>query len=188
MGAQVINLWRRDVDQSGTTSTIIMVGQGVTGPRGADGAGVSVATKESGTEKVAVTTVLDFLAGFDVAGAAGVASVSVDLTEYSGGALPVAGGGTGATDASAARTNLGLGTAATTAATAYATAAQGAAADTAVQPAALTAHADDTTNVHGITNTAELVTSSTVDTIVTLTQAAYDALTPASTTLYVITG
>lgn len=136
MGAQVINLWRRDVDQSGTTSTIIMVNQGVTGPRGADGAGVSVATKESGTEKVAVTTVLDFLAGFDVAGAAGVASVSVDLTEYSGGALPVAGGGTGATDASGARTNLGLGTAATTAASSYATAAQGATADAALPRAA----------------------------------------------------
>jgi hypothetical protein len=55
---------------------------------------------------------------------------------------------------------------------AFATAAQGAKADTAVQPAAI----------------ADFVASSTVDTIVTLTQAAYDALTPASTTLYVITG
>lgn len=35
---------------------------------------------------------------------------------------------------------------------------------------------------------AQTVTSSTVDLIVTLTQAQYDALTPASSTLYVITG
>lgn len=41
------------------------------------------------------------------------------------------------TDASTARTNLGLGTAATTAATAYATAAQGSTADTAMQPATI---------------------------------------------------
>lgn len=84
------------------------VSQAVTGPAGADGAGVSVATKESGAEKVAVTTVLDFLTGFDVAGAAGVASVSLDLTEYAGGALPLANGGTGATDAAGVRSALGL--------------------------------------------------------------------------------
>ena len=43
-------------------------------------------------------------------------------------------GGTGATTAADARTNLGLGTAATTASTDYATAAQGALADSATQP------------------------------------------------------
>ena len=47
-------------------------------------------------------------------------------------ALAVAQGGTGATDASGARSALGLGTAATTAATAYATAAQGTKADAAM--------------------------------------------------------
>ena len=53
-------------------------------------------------------------------------------------------GGTGATTASGARTNLGLGTAATTDASAYATAAQGAKADTATQPEDLgTAAAED---------------------------------------------
>ncbi|MCA3573146.1 MAG: hypothetical protein IOC86_04465 [Aestuariivirga sp.] len=50
-----------------------------------------------------------------------------------GGTLALANGGTGATTAAAARTNLGLGTAATTNSTAYATAAQGTKADTAVQ-------------------------------------------------------
>ncbi len=48
--------------------------------------------------------------------------------------IAISQGGTGATTASGARTNLGLGTAATTNATAYATAAQGTLADSAVQP------------------------------------------------------
>lgn len=48
-------------------------------------------------------------------------------------------GGTGATTASEARTNLGLGTAATTNSSAYATAAQGTLADSAVQPGSLAA-------------------------------------------------
>src|SRR5690606_13074743 len=48
--------------------------------------------------------------------------------------VPISLGGTGATTASQARTNLGLGTAATEDASAFATAAQGAKADTALQP------------------------------------------------------
>lgn len=81
-------------------------------------------------------------------------------------------------DAAAGRTLLGLGTAATTASTAYEAA------------GTVATHEADTTNVHGISNTATLVGSSdsTVLQVVKLTQAAYDALgTKVATTLYVIT-
>lgn len=58
--------------------------------------------------------------------------------------IAISQGGTGASTASEARTNLGLGTAATTDSSDYATAAQGTLADSAVQPADLgTASAED---------------------------------------------
>ena len=55
-------------------------------------------------------------------------------TVETNGVRSIAGGGTGATTAAQARTNLGLGTAATSAETAYATAAQGSKADSSSQP------------------------------------------------------
>lgn len=129
MSSQRINLTTATPTQAGRISTIKLVSQSVTGPPGADGAGVSVALKESGATKVAVATVIDFDTGFDVT-TGGV--VSLDLSEYSGADLPVAGGGTGAGDAATARTNLGLGTAAVAATGDFATAAQGATADAAL--------------------------------------------------------
>jgi len=57
-------------------------------------------------------------------------AISISTADITG-TLPIANGGTGATTATDARNNLGLGTAATTNSTAYATAAQGTNADTA---------------------------------------------------------
>jgi len=83
-------------------------------------------------------------------------------------------GGTGATTAADARTNLGLGTAATTASTDYATAAQGTLADSATQPGD---NVSSLTNDAGYATTAATVakTSSTGSAVVpTGTQAQRD--------------
>lgn len=59
----------------------------------------------------------------------------------------------------------GLGTAAESDTGDFATAAQGALADSAVQPAALAAHEADTTAIHGITDTSQIATLNTAQTI-----------------------
>lgn len=82
MSSQRINLTTSTPTQAGRISTIRLVSQSVTGPAGADGAGVSVATKENGTQVVAVTTALDFLgADFNVTESpSGEANVSLAVT------------------------------------------------------------------------------------------------------------
>ena len=73
-----------------------------------------------------------------------------------GGTLALTNGGTGATTASGARTNLGLGTAAVEDTSFFATAAQGSLADSATQPgdnvSSLTNNAGYTTNVGTVTS------------------------------------
>jgi len=135
MSVQRVTLAMLSTSQTGAVSRVKLVSQAVTGPAGVPGSGAAMVTKEGGTQVVSSTSAMDFGAGFDVTESpSGEANVALDLTEYAGGALPLANGGTGATTASGARSALELGTAATTAATAYATAAQGATADSALQP------------------------------------------------------
>ena len=88
---------------------------------------------------------LDFGAGFDVTESpSGEANITLDLAEYTGGALPVAAGGTGASTAAGARSALGVDAAGTAA-------------------SAVSAHESDTTNVHGITDTSTLYRSGGTD-------------------------
>jgi hypothetical protein len=54
---------------------------------------------------------------------------------------------------------------------------------------ALTAHINDTTSVHGIADTSALLTGNGISTVVNVTQAEYDALSPPdANTLYVVVG
>ncbi|MCA2970717.1 MAG: hypothetical protein INH43_19545 [Acidobacteriaceae bacterium] len=97
-----------------------------------------------------------------------------------GGTLALANGGTGATTAAAARTNLGLGTAATTNSTAYATAAQGVKADTAVQTVA---SADGSVVVTG-TTAIDLAVAASTNMIVRVRNATGSTL-PKGTAVYI---
>jgi hypothetical protein len=75
---------------------------------GSGGGASAIAVQEGDSTVVTTVSTLDFGAGFDVTESpAGEGNIALDLTEYSGGALPVAVGGTGATSAGAALTALG---------------------------------------------------------------------------------
>ena len=112
-------------------------------PPGAGG-GISGITVKEGVTVLgsAFTSLLFTAAGFDVTAAANEATVILDLTEYTGGALPLTGGGTGATSAAGALTALGAASAAT-----------------------LSAHTGATTSVHGIADTSILVTTTGTQTL-----------------------
>lgn len=105
------------VTQSAIVTTFDFVGAGVTATGSGSkitvtipGAGSATITVKEGDATVSADcATLDFGPGFDLQeNPAGEVNVSLDLTEYSGGALPLTAGGTGALNAAAARTNLGL--------------------------------------------------------------------------------
>jgi hypothetical protein len=87
------------------------------------------------------------------------------ITESDTVVIAISQGGTGATTASGARSNLGLGTAATTNSTAYATAAQGAKADSAIQSGDLgtVATSNDYNDLDNLPSLATVATSGDYD-------------------------
>jgi hypothetical protein len=118
--ADGITLYDEAVALSGYYSTLKFVGSGVSVAQ--DSAGVATVTISGGggggsitvqednvtvTGATAVDT-FDFGNGLDVTYASNEVDIAVDLGEYTGTDLPVSGGGTGASTAAGARTNLGL--------------------------------------------------------------------------------
>jgi hypothetical protein len=80
----------------------------IIGPTGSSGAGTGIVILEAGSTIDTDIGTLDFGAGFDLTESPeNEVNIALDLTEYTGGALPVAGGGTGATSAGTALTALG---------------------------------------------------------------------------------
>lgn len=157
MSVQRFDLYRATPTVVGHVNTIHLINQSVTGPAGADGAGVSVATKEGGTTKVAVTTVLDFDGtNFDVTGSSGTASIVIAAGQYdpSGTASSAISSHLAAGDPHAQYAlESALGTAAAAAVGDFATAAQGATADAALPRAAAGAVVEDIGAVEWRVNT-----------------------------------
>jgi hypothetical protein len=138
------------VDEEAGTLTIASTGGG--------GGGSLVVKVDNASVDTTVTTI-DFGNGFDATESPeDEINVVLDLTEYTGGALPVAGGGTGATDAAGARTALGVAATSHTHAESDVTGLTAALAAKA-STTDLTTHAADTTSVHGIADTSLLETT-----------------------------
>lgn len=176
MSTQRINLTTATPTHPGRISTIKLVSQAVTGPPGADGAGVSVALKEGGTTKVAVATVLDFTAAdFDVT-TGGVVSLAVTPQPLDSDLTAIA---------ALSTTSFGRGllaladAAALLAAAGAATAAQGATADAALPR---TAGGAGVTNLGSVTSNCETANVATTKTVDVSTYNAFDLTMTAATT------
>jgi hypothetical protein len=118
-----------EITGSLTLSPALPIAQGGTGATTVAGALSNLGIEDIATDSVAFTG--GTINGVTIGNTAPAAGTFTTLNLVND--LTIANGGTGASDAAGARTNLGLGTAAVTNATAYATAAQGVLADSALQ-------------------------------------------------------
>lgn len=118
MTVEVVEVQTTTVTVSGSTETVLAASQvetvvvGIAGPQGAAGTGTALVVQDGDVTVVSNADTLDFAAAdFDVTqsptGEANIALVS-SVFKTGGTDLAVADGGTGASDAATARTNLGV--------------------------------------------------------------------------------
>lgn len=163
MSTQAITICTSGSTTAGAVSRVTLVSQAVTGPAGASGTGGDMmkADNLSGLANYATARTNLGLGTAATTDATAYATAAQGTTADA--ALKPANNLSDVALASTARTNLGLGTAATTASTAYATAAQGTTADAALPRTAAGASVTNLGSVTSNCETANVVTTKTVD-------------------------